>query len=370
MNRLRVALDATPLLGPRAGVGVFTQELLARLASAGDLDVRAFAVTWRGRASLGDAVPAGVTVARRPMAARPLRWLWRTTGRPRIERWTGPVDVVHGPNYVVPPADAARVATVHDLGAVRFPELCTDDVLAWPGLLERAVSEGAWVHTVSEHVAEEVRAGFRVDPERVVAVPNGVRTAEHADASRGRALAGVERYVLALGTVEPRKNLPGLVAAFDAVAARLRDVHLVVAGADGWGVDGFDEAVDLSSSRERIRRLRSVPDHDREDLLAGAAVLAYPSIYEGFGLPPLEAMSAGVPVVTSDAGALPETVGDAAEVVPAGDRDALAQALERLLTDDERRAELIERGRRRVTRFSWDRTAEGLTALYRRAAAD
>ena len=302
MNRLRVALDATSLLGHRAGVGVFTDEVVRRLAGFDDVDLRAFAVTWRGRHDLANGVPPGVETAERPMAARPLRWLLRTAGRPRIERWTGPVDVVHGPNFVVPPAEAPRVATVHDLTAVRYPEMCT------PGgpAMARAAREGRSGRRLGPRgVRARGRRGaaaFPVDPDRGVTIANGVRPAPDADPARGRSLARAERYVLALGTIEPRKDLPGLVTAFDAVAAEVPDVDLVVAGADGWGVDAFEAALRNAARRERIHRLGEVSDRDRDDLLAGAAVLAYPSLYEGFGMPPLEAMSLDVPVVSSDAG--------------------------------------------------------------------
>ncbi|MDQ3145333.1 MAG: glycosyltransferase family 1 protein, partial [Actinomycetota bacterium] len=143
-RRLRVAFDATPLLGVRTGVGAFTASVLEGLALRPDVDVTAFAVTWRGRDALAAMVPAGVALPRRPMAARPLRELWARSDVAPVEWWTGPVDVVHGTNFVVPPGrDAAEVVTVHDLTAVRFPELCTPDTLRWPALLRRALDRGA-----------------------------------------------------------------------------------------------------------------------------------------------------------------------------------------------------------------------------------
>ena len=166
---LRLALDTTSLIGARTGVGTFTAELLARLAPRPELDVTAFAVTRRGARAMAAELPAGVTAVHRPMVARPLRWCWTRSDHPPIEWWTGTVDVVHGPNFVVPPARrAAEVVTVHDLTCVRFPEMCTPDVLQVPGLLRRALARGAWVHTVSEFVAAEVVEAFDVDP-----VPGG-----------------------------------------------------------------------------------------------------------------------------------------------------------------------------------------------------
>jgi glycosyltransferase involved in cell wall biosynthesis len=358
---------------------VFTEEVLARLGRRDDLDVTAYSVTWSGRGGLGAVVPEGVRLATRPMAARPLREAWRRADVPPIEWWTGPVDVVHGPNFVVPPArHAARVVTVHDLTPVRFPELCTSDTLAYPGLIRRALRGGAWIHTPSQFVADEVVAAFGADPARVVAIPNGVTEigpdVTGRDAAEGVRLAGSERYLLTIGTIEPRKDLPWLVDAFDVLAANHRDVSLVVAGPDGWGVDDFDRAVARATHRARIVRLGWVgPDH-RAALLRGATALAYPSRYEGFGLPPLEAMAAGVAVVATDAGALPEVLGDAADLVPVGAdlaptvrADALADALARVLDDDAHRARLVTAGRERAAAYSWDTTTARLVDLYRLA---
>jgi glycosyltransferase involved in cell wall biosynthesis len=368
---LRVAVDATPLFGARTGIGRFTAAILAGLGSRPDVAPRAFAATWRGRGLLDRLLPAGVEALHRPMAARPLRAAWGAVDHPVAEWWTGPVDVVHGTNFVVPPTRrAAAVVTVHDLTAVHFPELCTPDVRRYPHLLRRALDRGAWVHAVSDFVAAEVVRELGAPPERVRAVPNGGPDPGPAgDPAAGRALAGGERYVLTLATVEPRKDHPTLVRAFasDALAGPLADVRLVLAGPDGWGTEALQAALARSPAAARVTRLGWVDDASRADLLAGAAVLAYPSRYEGFGLPPLEAMAAGVPVVATAAGAVPEVVGDAAVLVPPGDADGLAAGLAQVLLDDGRADDLRRRGRARLAAFDWDRTVEGLVALYREA---
>jgi glycosyltransferase involved in cell wall biosynthesis len=366
---LRVAIDAVPLIDTRTGVGRFVEETLTRLSSDTTLDLVAFGWPLGGKDAMRAALPRRVRTGRLPMAGPPLRAAWRRVSAPPIELWTGRVDVVHGPNFVVPPAwRAGELVTVHDLTVLNHPELCTADTLEFPSLLQRALDRGAWVHTVSDFVREEVIDRLRVPAARVVTIPNGVTPAPPGDARRGRELARSDRYVLAVGTIEPRKDYPRLLDAFDRIASSRDDVTLVIAGPEGWGADAFRDAVRRSTHRDRVIRLGWVTDHDRNALLRGATVFAYPSIYEGFGLPPLEAMSAGVPVVTTRTGGITEVVGDAAILVEPGDTDALAYALERVIDDDAKASDLRARGLANIERFSWDRTARDLSSLYHHIA--
>jgi glycosyltransferase involved in cell wall biosynthesis len=365
---LRVAVDATPLLGARTGVGVFTDALLRGLGRRDDLAVTAFPVSISGRSRLRDVAPPGVAVRTPPLPARALHASWRRRSSPRIDRLVGRPDVVHGPNFVVPPARAARVATVHDLTTLRYPELCHADTLRFPDIVRRSAGEGAWIHTVSEAVRDEVLAELGLDPDRVVAVPNGF-DAPVGDPATGRRLAGVERYVLAVGTVEPRKDLPSLVAAVDRLASQHPDLVVVHAGGDGWQVERLEAGLAAMAHPDRFRRLGHVPHDQLGHLYAGARVFAYPSVYEGFGIPVLEAMACDVPVVTTDVPAIREVAGDAAAIVPVGDVDALAGAIETAWVDETWRAEAIRRGRQRCERFSWDACVEGIVGIYRAAAA-
>lgn len=367
--RLRVGFDATSLLGQRTGIGHVSAAMLERIAADPAIEARPFALTWRGRQGLGDLVPAGVEASTRPFPARLARVLWPRVGWPNAEFFTGPVDVVHAPNFVAPPARAPVVVTIHDLVFHHFPELCTADVRTYGSHIRRAIDSGAVVHTVSDFVADEVCAVFDLPRDRVVRIYTGPLPIPSGEARRGQAITGRDRYVLAIGTIEPRKNLPQLVAAFDAVAADRPDLSLVVAGPDGWGSEAFRTAVEAARHRDRIVRLGYVESAARADLLAGATLLAYPSIYEGFGHPPLEAMSAGVPVVASNAGALPESLGDAALLPDPNDDDAIAEAMARVLDDETLRTALVARGRRQAKRYSWDDTAKQLTDLYRRVAS-
>ncbi len=371
-----MALDATPLLGPhRTGVGVFCQGTLGALAARPDLEVCAFAVSWRRRHQLAERLPAGVEDRQRAMPARPLHALWARLDRPPVEWFIGPTDVVHGTNFVVPPTrSAAAVVSVHDLTPLHHPELCDPATLAYPGLIRRALGRGAWIHADSSFVATEVLDAFDADPARVRVVNPGipdlpVLTTERASDALRRLLPDrVGRYCLAIGTAEPRKDLPGLVKAFGAVAARQSDTALVLAGPPGWGEDALTAAIDASPARGRIVRTGWLEDPDLSALLRRATVLVYPSLYEGFGFPPLQAMRAGVPVVATRAGSLPEILGDGALLVEPRDDDALAGALDRCLGDDSLRQQLAVAGVARSAAFSWERCAEELEVLYRDAA--
>lgn len=365
-ERLRVAVDATSLLEPTTGVGAFTGALLAGLSTRPDLAVTAFPVSVRGRARLRSRVPAGVRVVAPPLPARVLHGAWHRWGFPPIDPAIGHHDVVHGPNFVVPPSRAARVATVHDLTAVHFPRLVRSPTLRYPDLIERAAREGAWIHTVSHAVRGEVVAELGVDPERVVAVPNGFDPVE-GDAAEGLRLAGGRPYVLAVGTVEPRKDLPTLVRAVDRLGEGT-DVTVVHVGGDGWGTEALEAAVADMHHPERFRRLGRVDPVSLGHLYAGARLLAYPSVYEGFGLPVLEAMSADVPVVATDVPAVAEVAGDAALLCPVGDADSLAGGLARAWDDERWRDDAVRRGRERCGRYSWDACVDGIVDLYRRAA--
>lgn len=360
-----VALDGTQLLGPRTGIGTAAMAMFEGLAARPEVSVRGYALSARGWRRLPAAVPAGIGAVHRPLPANALLEVWSRSELVPVELWAGRVDVVHGTNYVVPPArHAARLASVWDMTPVRYPELCTATSLRYPHLVQRAVDRGAWVHTGSQFVASEIREHFGADAERVRVVAPPIL---QAPAGGGGAPQPPDRregppYILFIGASEPRKDVPTLVSAFDRVAAVHPDIELRLVGPPGWAEESVAEAVEAAVHRSRIHRLGWVPEITT--VLAGATVLAYPSIYEGFGLPPLEAMSAGVPVVATNTGSVPEVTGGAALLVAPRNPDELAEAMLRVLDDDDLRRRMIVEGRERASLFTVERATDELVGLY------
>jgi glycosyltransferase involved in cell wall biosynthesis len=372
-DRTPVAIDVTPLIGHRTGVGRSVEELLGALHGLErGPEVVPYALglrSGRHRALL----PAGTRLVRLP--TRALLVSWSYTRLPSIDRWVDGARVVHATNFIVPPSRRPSLVTVHDCSFVLFPETVDAVVARFAAVLRRAIGRGVTVHVTTEFVAGEVEdifgPGLRAAG-RIAIVPFGVPALGPPvpmPAALG-ALANVGPYVLALGTLEHRKNLAALVAAFGAVAARQADIRLIVAGRDGNARPLVDAAIAAlpPAVRTRVVLAGAVGDGGRRGLLERARLLAYPSLYEGFGFPMLEAMALGVPVLAARAGALPEVAGDAAELADPRDTDALAAALDRLLGDPGRRDELVARGRARVRAFSWDAAARGLSAVYDRLA--
>jgi glycosyltransferase involved in cell wall biosynthesis len=285
---------------------------------------------------------------------------------PSVAGDLGDVDVVHGTNFVVPPTRQPSTVTVHDTWCLRHPRECAPSVRPFDRAVRRAARRGAWLHVSTHAVAGEVAA--RYGTERVAVVPFGVPALGAAGALPASVTAP---FVLAISTDEPRKRHAHLVRAFGVVAGDVPDVQLVLAGADAGATADVLRAIEelSAAARSRVVRLGAVDDTTRSTLLRAATALAYPSSDEGFGFPVLEAMAAGVPVVATRTGGVPETAGDAALLVDVDDDIAtLAAALRSLLTDDALRATLVERGRVRAGTFGWDAHARGMADLWQRAA--
>jgi glycosyltransferase involved in cell wall biosynthesis len=342
------------------GIATSTVELLRALNARGDLDL--VGVSARHRAPPQEAFIPPVPVRQLPLSRRALYEAWQWLRHPVVERATGPVDVVHDAGYVVPPSNAPLVATVHDLLFLTYPEHYTwhSGAVLRRGL-ELARRHASFVICPSTATMEACRAAG-IGSDRLRLVPWGVRvrTLDASGAEEVRRRYGIERpYVLFCGTREPRKNLPRVLEAFARIDRP--ELDLVLAGPAGWKEDLTQK---IASLEGRVRPLGFVPPDDLGALYAGAAVVAYPSLAEGFGLPVLEAMAYGVPVVTSAGTATEEVAGDAALLVDPLDTDAIASAIERILDDRALAASLGAAARARAATFTWDRTADLVASVY------
>lgn len=358
---LRIGFDTGPLHGPRTGIGAAVDALRGALRGRDDVALFDYVLSFRAR--LGDGE------RRLPLPAGLAHRVWARVDLPRADRWLGDLDVVHGTNYVVPPVRRPRVVSVYDLWFMRNPRLAAPAVARASEVLRAAVAVGAIVHASSTATADAVRELLPGAPVRTVhlgALP--------VPASDGRVpvpdLAG-RPYVVSVGTLERRKNLPRLVAAFGAVASERRDVMLVLAGSPGDDSAAVERAIDALGPQlaPRVLRTGRIDESARGWLLRHAAVIAYPSLDEGFGFPLLDAMQVRVPLVASSAGSITEIAGDAARYCSALDTDSIAAALAVAIDDVAERQRLVTAGDAQWLGFTWKRCADGISALYRDAAA-
>jgi glycosyltransferase involved in cell wall biosynthesis len=365
--RLRVGFDATPLLGPRTGIGRYVEHLTAALADRVDLSGVAF--TWRGRADLAGALPPGVSAVGRRAPARVLQSAWTRVELPPLEWLAGRFAVFHGTNFVLPPLRrAGGVLTIHDLAYLHLPGVVSAASLRYRELVPRSIRRAAVVLTPSRATADAVRDAYGVPADRVAATPLGVDPrwlAARVPDKEWLAARGLPpEYLLAVGTLEPRKGLDVLLAAYRGLLATMPDAPpLVLVGGAGWG-----EQPDVAAlPRDRVVLPGYVDQADLTGIVAGARLLAYPSRYEGFGLPPLEAMAAGTPVVASGLPAVREATGGLARLVPPGDADALTAALAEELAGAPDAGQLAA-ARTHAEAQTWQRCADLTLAAYERAA--
>jgi glycosyltransferase involved in cell wall biosynthesis len=377
---VRVVVDARPTVDPRpTGVGHYARALLRHLPPA---DPETRYIAWSLAAPVG--APRGGTVDTASNVTERVSRIPASlfgpfsvrVGLPRLEWLVGRFDLVVATNFVPPPtASRGTVLVVHDLAFEVLPETAPHHHARWRRSFERWLGRAAAVILPSEAARADLLRFHGVSPERAVAIHHGIDPDAHSQVPRDRIEHVRDRYgiggpsILFLGGLEPRKNLEALVRAFGLL--RDRPEWLVVAGdqvpwAPGYA-DRVDRAVrDLPASiRERVIRTGYVGAGDRQALLAGAEILAYPSRYEGFGFPILEGFASRVPVLTSNISSMPEVAGDAALLVDPSDPTAIAQGLERMIDDEALRDRLRDAGDARVARFTWERSmSRTATALH------
>jgi glycosyltransferase involved in cell wall biosynthesis len=372
----------------RTGIGLSTWHVVRRLPAADPgttfvawyLDIRG-ALGIERRPRLFEDVRASNLVDRR--IPFPASWFDRLALRfdvPKVD-WTERFDVLFAPNFVPPPSRTRRlVLTVHDLAFRRFPETAPLATERWRARLDAAIARAAQVIVPSEHTLRDLVELSGIDERRVTAIPLGVDGDEVRPAAP-EAVADVRRrfaidgpYVISLTGIEPRKNIPALIRAWASTPDDGRPVLCLVGPVAPWNQAGWElvrPVIDGLPERTRRRIVVTgfVSERDKVALLSGAEALLYPSLYEGFGLPVVEAMACGTPVLTSNVAALVETAGDAALLVDPGSTEAIAEGMQRLLGDAELRESLRTAGLARAAAFTWEETARRTAEVLRRASA-
>ncbi len=377
---MRITLDLSPAVHRHAGLGRYARELLAALTALdhrGDLG-HANEYTAFSHAPTADCppdvLPDRVPLRTLPLGAKPWRMsvlLAHLTGV-SLDAWLPRGDVFHATEHLLPPLkNAATVFTLHDLIFQFFPAyhlplnrwFLTN---AMPRFLRRADA----IIAVSECTKRDAIRFYNAPPEKITVIYEGANPAlrPETDARRiadARArYAGNQPFIFLVSTIEPRKNISALVDALKILRARHLPHHLLIAGRRGWLYEEILAHIRASGLENEIHFLDYVPDADLPALFAACDAFVFPSLYEGFGLPPLEAMACGAPVICSNAAALPEVVGDAALLVNPRDVGEIANAIERVVTDRALRDELRAKGIARAAKFSWERAARETLAVY------
>ena len=374
---MRVALNGTSLLSPLTGIGQYTYQLAKGLSTLPGIELDIFYGSRWSR-KLPNTAP--------PHVARIKAWITRTIPNSyavvrlvRQQRFSTGMkrnqsELYHEPNFLAFKSHSPTVITVHDLSWIRFPEAHPiDRVRSMNRFFEPVLRRATVILTDSLFVKQELIDVFGVRPELIVPIALGVEPLFHPRPAESTAHVlgahGLEhgRYLLAVGTLEPRKNLKAALEAFAMLPDHVRrQFPLVVVGIKGWHTSALERQLAPMVASGEVRLLGYLPRDDLAKIIAGALTLVYPSIYEGFGLPPLEAMASGVPVITSNIASLPEVVGDTGVLVDPHDTESIARALLSLVQDPERRDSLSQAALAKSREFTWERCVDQTVAVYRR----
>ena len=367
---MRVAINALLLSGHYSGVERAILELLRHIGEGADDEMVALVAS---DFDAGELEGCRIAIERLPVSNRS-RLARIAYEQGLLRRHLDGFDLFHAPGYVAPSRlPVPMVVTIYDLIALRHPKLARRSNVAHYRLrLPRAARAARLIIVPSDAVARDVSDHLRIPHSRLRVVPLGID--DRYQPPSGGAVAALEQrlgidqpFILFVGNIEPKKNLATLLRAFATLRRQGRPHQLVLAGKYGWKSRKLYRLPAELGIHDAVRFLGYVPEGDLPALYGASDLFAFPSLVEGFGLPPLEAMACGVPVVASDAAALVETAGDAALRVPARDVAALADAMGRVLDEPALREKLVEEGRRRAARFTWARTAELTRAVYREA---
>lgn len=374
-----IGIDTTAAHEQSAGIGRYVRELIRALAAEDSSTPYRLFVAGATRDRLPP--PPGPNFSWRPTRITPLWFarLWHRLQLPLpIESFTGRVRLFHATDFTLPPAlpGTPTLLTVHDLSFVRAPETATPVLKAYlDRVVPRSVARATHILADSQATKDDLIALYGTPADKITVLLSGVsahfrRVDDPAAHQAVRERYGIppQPYIISVGTVQPRKNYARLMEALATLGPEGADIHLVIAGGRGWLDSPIYGAVKSFGLENRVHFTGFVDDADLPALYSAALCLAYPSLYEGFGFPVLEAFACGTPVVSSTLSSIPEVAGDAALLVDPYDVGALAAALRRVLNDPALRAGLVERGARQAAQFTWARTARHLREIYRQFA--
>lgn len=375
---LKLALNATPLLSPLTGIGQYVLNLAKEFIKADTIDPDFFyALHWQKkildspiaynsklRNSIRDYIPYSYELSRFPQK---LRFIQHTKNNK--------FDVYHEPNFLLMPFHGPSVVTAHDLSWIHYPELHpANRVRALNKYFEKSLENSTYILTDSEYIRQELIQLLSVKPDKVQAIHLGVeklfqpRIAADIKTTLKKYGLIYNTYLLAVGTLEPRKNLDFSLRVYQRLPNNIRKKFpLIIVGMRGWNISELDYSLQTSINREEIKLLGYIPRTDLAAITAGATTLIYPSIYEGFGLPPLEAMACGVPPIVSNRSSLPEVVRDGGITISATDQEALMSAMIRLIEDSDYRKQLGQQALNLAQPMTWQRCAAQTYQAYQKA---
>ena len=369
----RVSLDLQPCAGNRSGIGMYTYEIAKRVKSDNELEFSGNLFNFRNEHEHSQWISKiNIPVYQCHLLPYHIyRLMWEVFPLDYRRLFSGKSDLTVFFNYLVPPRIKGKViTTVHDVTYLRYPETVkarTLYSLRWR--LRRSIERSDHILTVSEFTKRELQQLLNIPEEKISVIPNAAVFSENAadfgDVSKKYGFDGP--YILYVGTVEPRKNLVRLLHAFEQLKTERNIPHcLVLAGGNGWNNADIYQAAKDSKYADQIHFTGYVTEEEKSGLYRHADVFVFPSLYEGFGIPPLEAMHWGCPVVTSNAASLPEVVGDAAELVDPFDETDIARGIWNILSDEAYASELVDRGKRQAEKFTWEDSAKKLTEICRK----
>ncbi len=373
---MRIALDYTAGIRQGAGVGQYVRSLVGALLEQDDKNH--YTLLTSGRPTEEHPFPKGENVSGRSVLIpdRYLNILWYRMRFPlHANYFTGPTDIYHGLDFALPPLSSRirKVVTVYDLAFLEHPETAVPSLAAYLNkVVPEAVERADIVAAISHATKQALITHYRAPAEKITVIPCGVGS-QFQRITDPLALEDVRRkfelaqpFILSVGTLEPRKNHLGLIKAFHEMVQgnQQNQVTLAIAGGKGWMYEETQRVVTELKLENRVRFLGRVSEHELIALYSMAEIFAFPSFFEGFGIPPLEAMACGAPVITSNTSSLPEAVGDAALLVDPQDISAIAEALTHLMESEALREELRQKGYRQIRRYTWPQAAAKMLHVY------